>query len=246
MRLAKQLIYLLIVCTITACVPTATEPIPTGRPTLTPLPAATPTPFTELIATGRPTLTPPPTVTPLLLPLPLHPQAEDVQCEESTISPVDRVYEGDQIVPGQSTKVDVLALLGEPYEISADGTEDWWLYRSITVMFRTGGNVVTARRDPRHRLNEIVAKYGVPAQLVWQLPNFTGPHAISRTCLLYPQQGVFFVTEHKLTIFANDTFLNSSRVVEPSQFEEALRRNGLFHQDRTLYTIDWPCPLGNE
>jgi hypothetical protein len=174
---------------------------------------------------------------------------ESVSCDEPfLLEPTTHPFDG--ITPGQSTSEDVLNLLASPTEQRETNSILTWLYElpegpsPLSVYFRD--DKVVRRNEPRARLGEIVAHYGVPTQIYWELPRFYFDESIPRTYLLYPEQGAFFVQEEQIVNFASDTIFRLSFIVASDEFDNLLVQMGhvLKESDYEEYVqLEWPCPV---
>jgi hypothetical protein len=176
---------------------------------------------------------------------------ESVSCGEPfLIEPMFHPF--DEIIPGQSTAEEVSDLLGLPFEEKELNNTPIWLYQMpegpspLSIYFRD--DTVVRRNEPRARLGEIVAHYGVPTQIYWELPRFYFDESIPRTYLLYPEQGAFFVQEEQIVNFASDTIFRLSFIVAPDEFDNLLVQMGhvLKESDYEEYVqLEWPCPVSH-
>lgn len=168
-----------------------------------------------------------------------------IECDDNIIWDVNTYYSLDEIIPGKSTKEEVLELLGIPNkEIEWEGKVTW-LYKSQEYDNRISfvGEQVIGRDDPRLRLDEIVTYYGVPDQILLRLPKIDYHGSIPRTYLLYPEEGAMFVEERQITELTVNTLFRDSFIVEPSQFDNFLIEFGILVENEIdeYQTIDWPC-----
>lgn len=177
--------------------------------------------------------------------LPTFYPVESIKCVEPLSIETSSFYIVDEIVPGQSVKDDVLALLGTPTEEMQWNGILTWLYtsqeRHYTIKFVD--NEVLSRNEPRFNLAEIIGHYGMPNEAYWRLPKVSYHGAIPRTYLLYPNQGALFAEEEQIVEFSPSTLFRESYIVEPSQFEELLDElNVLVETEYDRYVrIEWPC-----
>jgi hypothetical protein len=168
-----------------------------------------------------------------------------IECDDNIIWDANTSYPLDRIIPGKSTKEEVLALLGAPSEETEWEGKVTWLYKSqeYDSRIRFVDEQVVGRDDPRLRLDEIVTHYGVPDQLLWRLPKIDYHGSIPRTYLLYPEEGAMFVEERQITELTANTLFRDSFIVEPSQFDNFLIEFGILVENEIdeYQTIDWPC-----
>jgi hypothetical protein len=174
---------------------------------------------------------------------------ENVSCQEPFLVSTSPPHSFDRIFPSRSVKTDVLDILGEP-----DDEEEWdgisyWIYElendngSYTVGWR--GDDLFYRSEPRQRLDEIVARYGVPTEIYWRLPLFYYDESTPRTYLLYREQGTLFIVEDQIVEFATDTQFDESYVIAPDQYQRFLASRGIFNEKWAEYEeyieVKWPC-----
>ena len=100
--------------------------------------------------------------------------------------------------------------------------------------------ILVTKIDPRTELGDIVAHYGTPEVIVWQLPSFHNDHPIRTTFLVYPEYNAMFWELRTVMSFTSDTeFRYSDFTIE----EAFLAHLSSFETDRLDRYVEsvWPC-----
>ncbi|NIT56742.1 MAG: hypothetical protein GWN00_11060, partial [Aliifodinibius sp.] len=144
------------------------------------------------------------------------------------------------LIPGISTIDDLLALRDIPEKFQPERTG----YDSIS----TGGaalwfsnGILESKSDPRTKLGEILAHYGPPDKVLWQLPSYDNDHPVEDTILLYPEHNGFFYGRDKVITFSPNSEFHS--LFFSSQEDYLLYTSVNFETDRFELFIEsaWPC-----
>ena len=152
-------------------------------------------------------------------------------------------YTLDQIVLGQSVQEDVQTLLGEP----EDQTEyqkliTWWWFEASYAWVTFDNGLAIRREEPRFLLGDIIAHYGAPTQVVWEIPAVDSSELWFSTILLYPEQGVIFTDESQTIFFSSESSFPSGIVLLPSEFDKYLLEYQIVTSPYYEYvTFPWPC-----
>jgi hypothetical protein len=166
-------------------------------------------------------------------------------CDIESFSLTPTAYPLDQIVLGQTTQAEILALLGPPSEEVFWARQTKWWYQPYQSWVVFQDEVVVEYSDPRRSLGEILAKYGPPNQIIWKLPKFDYHGAMELTYLLYPQEGVLFEADRQVLTFGLNTPFYASDVVEPSRFDSRIAEQEILIQTEWDWSVEvkWPCAI---
>lgn len=209
-------------------------------PTSEPIAYLTPNIMSQM--TPQPTFTTPENILSPTLDLPLIHTVDEITCELQPISSPQN-YELDQIVAGESTEEEVKTLLGEPKQQFVEQGWTWLQFGENYAWVAFQNGFVVQKTEPRFRLDEIVAYYGVPIQVVWRIPAVNSHDIWFSTFLLYPEQGVLFERENQIIQFSSKVSFPFGVVTLPSEFNDYLSNYQILTSPSFIYEIfPWPCP----
>jgi hypothetical protein len=174
-----------------------------------------------------------------------------IRCDEPIHTTNPTAYVIDSIIPGQSTMQEVFELLGQPTRETEWEGKITWLYHSqesdnaVSFIDET----VVERDAARGKLSEIVSHYGVPEQIIWQVPIVQSHNSVTRTYLLYPQHGTVFGVDRQVVELTPNTTFFASFVVDPTRFGQLLLDRSIYveppnnlHINSNYTILEWPCP----
>lgn len=90
-------------------------------------------------------------------------------------------------------------------------------------------------------MDEIIAHYGPPDKVLWQLPSYRNDHPVEETILLYSQHNALFFARGNVTLFSPNTEFQS--LFLSSEEAYLLYTSVNFETDAFYQFIesDWPC-----
>ncbi|MCP4540961.1 MAG: hypothetical protein GY832_27820 [Chloroflexi bacterium] len=154
--------------------------------------------------------------------------------------PLPPSYQG--LVPGQSTKEQVIAILGEPDDISqveAENWEYWNYYGKVIVVLSLDDKVVEWIwiTERTHTLGEVIDKYGEPELILLTHPDTCSPDEYQVTNLDYPKQGVHVVL-WDIPPYFRDFVVTDLMYFEPMEIEAFFECFGDMRDCSKI--IEWP------
>jgi hypothetical protein len=131
------------------------------------------------------------------------PPAPVATCSIEAVNVTPATYPLAAVKPGQTTKEQIRQILGSPDYVSED--EDYWYYDlPLAVDFFFEDEIVAVQCEFR-RLGEILAWYGPPEQVIWELPKLKSDEAGERTYLLFPEPERFCSSIDRWIVDFNDS-----------------------------------------
>ncbi|MFZ0544133.1 MAG: hypothetical protein WAM60_01755 [Candidatus Promineifilaceae bacterium] len=164
---------------------------------------------------------------------------DEVICQLDSNTFQDFDHWADELIPGVNTVDDLLTLTTIPEERQPERTGVWrGSIDDVYLVFSNG--LLEAKSDPRTKLGEIVAHYGLPEKVLWKIPTELNDHPIDETFLLYPEHNAVFWESKKITRFIPNT---EFRYSEFSIEEIYLGHTSSFETDQFDQYIEsvWPC-----
>ena len=146
------------------------------------------------------------------------------------------------ITPGQTTKEEVLSILGEPDKVSVVDAENWqyWNYfRRVIVVLSLDAQVVDWIWivEQTHTLGEIIDEYGEPELVQLGHPDSCSPDEYMVTNLEYPGQGINAVL-WEIPPYSRDFIITDMFYFEPMMIEAYFEHFGDVRDCRKI--IEWP------
>jgi hypothetical protein len=182
---------------------------------------------------------------PTTVPLPLLYTVSDIICEGEFVD-APNVYPGDNLVIGESTKSDVEALFGPPQEERESGLMTFWQYSNQPpAYFWFQDGLLESHEAARTQLGEIIAYYGPPAAVVWQIPKIDYHGASKYTFLIYSETGAIFYNFEQTVTFTPETTFNISHIVSEANYYSLLS-NYISEEDTKFdryIHFAWPCAV---
>jgi hypothetical protein len=146
----------------------------------------------------------------------------------------------EQIMPGQTSEAEVIALLGTPNPKTSVGEYvNWWYNPPRGSITFKQGTLVAMSMSPKP-LSEVISKYGVPQKVVLSKqidPAQAGEPTSSDTWLLYPANDLVFRITGRHEAFTPDLWANATKVA-PGYFNDFLFRWGIDSSKNE--SIPWP------
>ncbi|MCI0561983.1 MAG: hypothetical protein L0332_28605 [Chloroflexi bacterium] len=179
---------------------------------------------------------------PTAMPLPPIQSLSDVTCA-GTFTNEANTYPSDQLLIGKSTMSQVSELYGTPAYEGHGTYHTTWRYPDYPFEFVFEDGILVRHAAARTRLNEIIAYYGPPAEVIWQIPKI-GYHGSSLyTYLIFPEQGAIFYTLRQVTRFSPQTRFEVSIIVALEDFDfhlASFRLEEDTEHNRYIH-FEWPC-----
>ena len=146
---------------------------------------------------------------------------DEVNCQFQVGDKEQTGYWADELYPGTSTIDNLLDLIPE-LDSSEPEKTGLWRYVSGNVRLEFEDSVLYEKTDPRIELGEIVQHYGLPKEIVWQIPLKHYDGAVYATYLIYPEYKASFFVWDKIVTFAPDTEFKYSIITTQENFDGIL------------------------
>jgi hypothetical protein len=146
------------------------------------------------------------------------------------------------VQPGHTTEEQIEQMLGPPDQVFGDG--DYWYYAfPMEADFVFRDEIVVEQCEFR-RLEEVLAWYGTPEQVIWELPKLKFDEAAERTYLLFSEREGFCQTEKWVANFQNDEARFYCCFYPPEEPDQVVAKYLTEEEVKShwIVKVDWPCP----
>jgi hypothetical protein len=148
----------------------------------------------------------------------------------------------EQIIPGVTTRSEVLKLMGEPdKKFVMPGNVDWWWYNPPQGAVYFGNDVVIRTSVALHPLGEIIAQQGSPERVVIHVVRDQHVPRITTTYLLYPESRTVLIIPEDTYSLSSKSWVDETKFA-PNYYEEYLKDVVLLYDSHTITVTEttWP------